>query len=1034
MTTPTVVSHSVSRRIATRLAALLTGLSLAALPAAVVAAGSEPRHGPATTLAAKVLKQLDSPRGLAVVVGDATGDLALALARQSELLVYLQLPDARTVAAVRRAVDAAGFYGQRVYVEHGAPTRLHLAENLADVLVATGSAASLPQAEALRVLRPQAKAFLGSREITKPFPAGIDEWTHPHHGPDNNPASRDQLARAPYLTQFLADPRYAPLPQVAVASAGRVFKLFGHIAFKEREEAWLNTLAAFNGYNGAFLWRREIPAGLMVHRNTLIATPTTVYFGDNKSCQVIDAATGALRDEIAPPEDVAGGTFWKWMALEGGVLYALIGEQEQRDPVIRMKSDKHGWPWDPLSPGYNQSEQPWGFGRTMLALDPATKKVLWRHQEKEDIDSRALCLAAGRVFLFRHGAFLACLDAKTGRECWRRTISNAPELFVAFGAALPRQDWRTNWRTVAYIRGSDRALYFAGPTLERLIAVSTEDGRLLWQHPYGNYQLVLQGDGLYALSGQADKELSRKFEPLTGRVLEEYQLGRRACSRPIGALDAVFCRANGGSTRLDLGSNTPQLLSPMRAQCHDGVTVAHGLLYWWPSVCDCNLTLYGITCLGPARDFNFTPSATDAERLERSEGADAPVADLPVTPADWPMFRANHSANVTTDVTLPARVHRLWMFNPPAEFVPTAPTTAGGFIFLGGSDGIVRALDATSGKLAWQAYTGSAIRYPPTIAQGRAYVGSSDGWVYAFEARTGRQLWRFRAAPMERRIPVYGQLLSTWPAASGVLVQDGVAYVAAGIVNYDGTYVYALDAATGRLKWQNNSSGHLDPAALAGVSVQGHLLLHDGRLYLAGGNVVSPGVYDARDGRCLNDVAEVHRTVGNNVPASLAPRGAELFRLGDQVRVAGKPFYAHPKWGVYDASVFNKVLLATPPGHEVAWVNNAKLLGFAGAEPDRAQAFLQNWGRPRTPNLQPTWEVDCSGSVALAVGRNALVVARNSDLVAFDLQGGRQRWMQMMFGVPVPWGLALDRRGCVIAALENGQVLCYGEPAMMAAR
>ena len=32
---------------------------------------------------------------------------------------------------------------------------------------------------------------------------------------------------------------------------------------------------------------------------------------------------------------------------------------------------------------------------------------------------------------------------------------------------------------------------------------------------------------------------------------------------------------------------------------------------------------------------------------------------------------------------------------------------------------------------------------------------------------------------MERKIPVYGALLSTWPAASGVIVEDGTAYVAA---------------------------------------------------------------------------------------------------------------------------------------------------------------------------------------------------------------------------------------------------------------
>ena len=79
-------------------------------------------------------------------------------------------------------------------------------------------------------------------------------------------------------------------------------------------------------------------------------------------------------------------------------------------------------------------------------------------------------------------------------------------------------------------------------------------------------------------------------------------------------------------------------------------------------------------------------------------------------------------------------------------------------------------------------------------------------------------------------IPAYGALLSTWPAASGVLVEDGVAYVAAGIVNYDGTYVYALDAETGKIVWQNSTSGHLDREARTGVSVQGHLLLYQDKL------------------------------------------------------------------------------------------------------------------------------------------------------------------------------------------------------------
>ena len=35
---------------------------------------------------------------------------------------------------------------------------------------------------------------------------------------------------------------------------------------------------------------------------------------------------------------------------------------------IRAKREAHGWPWNPLSPGYNFKEDVWGFGRTLVAI------------------------------------------------------------------------------------------------------------------------------------------------------------------------------------------------------------------------------------------------------------------------------------------------------------------------------------------------------------------------------------------------------------------------------------------------------------------------------------------------------------------------------------------------------------------------------------------------------------------------------------------------------------------------------------------
>ncbi len=1001
-----------------------------------------------------ILEKIGVTKGICVVLGDASCEVALELARRSELLIYVQLPRSEEVEAACRLVDQAGFYGTRIVIEKGKTTTLHLADNLADAVIVLGGAADVPEEEAMRVLRPQGRALLGEKVLTKPFPEGVDDWSHPYHGPDNNPQSTDRIIQGPYLTQFLAEPRYAPVPQVAVASAGRVFKAFGHVAFKKREEPYLNKLVAFNGYNGTMLWQRDLTPGIMVHRNTLIATPTTLYVGDDKSCKLIDPASGQLKGEIVPPLDVAGGTFWKWMGLEKDVLYALIGEQEQKDPTMRWGLEKHGWPWSPISKGFNQPDRikdsgpaylahPWGFGCNVLAINPQTKEVLWHYREVEPIDGRAICMTNGRIYAFRFGAYLTCLDARTGAVVWRKTPANAPELFAALGPYSNRQGASWNWRTTAYLKCSDEALYFAGPQVSKLVAVSTRDGRVLWQHPYNNFQLILRDDAVYAISGQNDEgNLSKKFDPRTGAILEEFRTGRRACTRPTGALDAIFYRARGGSTRFDLGSGSPQLVSPMRPPCHDGVTIANGLLYWWPSVCDCQLTLYGITSLAPARGFDFRTQATDGEHLETGDAGLTEGANLSESPSDWPTFRANNTRTAASPATIPAQADLLWQ-TPPERIalssgpVLTPPVVVGDVVCTAGSDGVVRALSASTGKPLWRAYTGGTIRLPPTIWQGRVFVGSGDGWVYAFAARTGQLLWRFRVAPAERKIPVYGSLLSTWPAASGVLVEDGIAYVAAGIVNYDGTYVYALDAATGRIKWQNNSSGHLDPVARSGVSAQGHLLLHNRKLYLAGGNAVSPAVYDARDGRCLNDPSSVQRITQNNVLLTQSPRGWELSLLADQIVAFGRPFYAHPQYEVYDPSVFNRVFLTSMSGRDIVWIsaqNKKQVLCFDGID---RQALRQRVQNPRDPLVvdwaglgiknKPIWSYDCADSVATAVCGNAVVVAEESQVVALNLEDGQPLWSHRLPSRPADWGLAVDRDGRVIVVREDGQILCFGQ-------
>ncbi|MGD8500587.1 MAG: hypothetical protein PVJ86_08055 [Phycisphaerales bacterium] len=279
-----------------------------------------------------ILERIGVKRGICVLLADPTGELAVELACESELLIYVQLPQVENVEKACRAADDAGFYGTRIFVDKGPLNRLHLADNMADALVTVGGAQGVPIAEVLRVLRPQGKVLLGRKILTKPYPKGVDDWSYPYHGSDNNPQSADLIARAPYLSQFIAEPKFCPSPAVTVAAGGRIFRASGHLAHQANQNAMLNTLLAVNAYNGTILWKRPLREGFMILRNTIIATPETLYLADDKSCKLLSAETGELKDELIVSEDDTGGTVWKWMALGNDVLYALIGGEEVKAP------------------------------------------------------------------------------------------------------------------------------------------------------------------------------------------------------------------------------------------------------------------------------------------------------------------------------------------------------------------------------------------------------------------------------------------------------------------------------------------------------------------------------------------------------------------------------------------------------------------------------------------------------------------------------------------------------------------------------
>jgi outer membrane protein assembly factor BamB len=947
---------------------------------------------------AKEILQQSPPRGIVVLLGVTDATLPIEVARGSELTLFVQVAGEKQAQTLRQAVAKEGLLGSRIYIDSGDLKTLHLASDIADAVFVTGTLkAEGLRPEILRILHPAGVGYLANEKLVKPFARDTDDWSHPYHGPDNNPQSLDKIAGAPYQTHFMAEPWYGAMPQMSVISGGRIFKLWGNRSSKQPQWPVLNTLMAMNAFNGTTLWTMPLKDGFMWHRNTLVATPDTLFLGDDTSCKLIDPATGKIRNEIIAPKDLSDGPVWSWMAVQDGVLYALVGKEEPKVEMVKTGVFRGaGWPW------WQYPDYGFGFGRTILAIDPATRKVLWHHRENDYLDMRAMCMTKDRIFFYSDKKFLGCLDAKTGKVVWKSTDA---KLLDAIGENAKAQFPLAGYSTSSYVKCSNDALFFAGPTRKNLLGVSAKDGKLLWQMEGGNSQLVQRDEGLYVLGeGRINEKVSSYLlEPLSGKVIARFP-SRDRCTRATGCVDAIFTRGGkGGSTavfQLEDDQPTVGLITPMRPACQDGVVVAHGHLFWGPWMCRCDSTQIGVISLGAGKGFNYGAEAKEEERLYVNR---IKVIDK-ITfhePTDWPTYRGQNTRLAYTPQNIPEKVKQRWVYSPVAANVPTAPVAAYDEVIVAGSDGIVRAMDTSTGKHKWEFYTGGAVKYPPVINGHRVYVGSCDGSIYCFSRYDGFPIWRFRAAPVERKIPIFGSLMSTWPVGSGVLVEDGVVYAAAGNANYDGTHVYALDAMTGKIRWQNNNSGHQIADASSGAGVQGHLLLYNKKIYMPGGNLTGVVSYDTGDGK--------FERVGNAV-------GKDLFVLRNNVYSSGVGLY----WRPQDSHYIQAAGLETPAGLIAVYEDQVAL-----ADP------ASDIAKPKS-----IWSAKPFGeNAAVAVGQNAVIVAGidrdkdNQDLVtagicAVSVKDGSILWRQSLPAAPVSWGVAVDRYGQILVALQDGKVVC----------
>ncbi len=410
-------------------------------------------------------------------------------------------------------------------------------------------------------------------------------------------------------------------------------------------------------------------------------------------------------------------------------------------------------------------------------------------------------------------------------------------------------------------------------------------------------------------------------------------------------------------------------------------------------------------------------------------------ADEPVS-NDWPMWRYDAARSADYPGHLPDRLGLQWVRQlprPAPAWRPEQyklqfdrsyePVVMGRQIFVGSmASDKVAAYDTRTGRENWHFYCDGPVRFAPIAFQGKLYFVSDDGNLYCLGARRGKLLWKRRLAPDDRRMLGNGRLISAWCARGGPVLRDGMIYCTAGIWPFMGVFVYAIDAETGRVIWENSDTGaiyikqqHSSPA-FGGMSPQGYLAATEERLLVTSRTI--PACFDTHTGKLL------------------------YYHLSDRSfgkYVGGYAAFAWKQWFVN-----NKVAYRLSDGLALGRISAQVMAADAvvGVDEDGAvTAYALAEEQTRDPKSKkvttrlkadPLWKIETepaldrvhfkAGNRLYASGRDGTVAALE---IPRDNHKGQLVWRAEVQGAV--WNmLAGDEK--VFVVTEEGRLYCFGAP------
>ncbi len=924
--------------------------------------------------------------GLCLLVG-IRPEIAAECQANPQLLIHALDRDAKVVQELQERVRLQA-PKVSLLAEHWQQSRLPHADNLANLIV-VAEREWIDPAEIMRVLCPGGIALTVNgtsvSQFVKPVPSDTDDWTHQWHAADGGLVTNDKTVGVPQGIQWLSGPLFAMAgrktsTQSLVSAGGINFYLTQNVLQNVSRDEKRQYLEARDAFNGLILWERPwvgpYTTGDGETNARMVATAHRVYLAGDNTLLAVNTRTGETLAEtkLDAPAD-------KLLFHENVVLVQSATGVTGFDANLKLQRWKF--------PQRNSSglvargnsayflirgRSPDGhFKHELVRLEVQTGEPVWRMNTQPQVLSQNVQInfvQDGYIALQSHG-HMHLFSAEDGQHLWSHTTE-----------ARPGKDY------------SD----------ERFVGHFYRQG-LVWMHDQNsprkpNGQSVWVGRD--PKTGDVVRELTTRGEwPRTDAP------AKIGCQLMIASDQYIMIPRQATYIDLEIGNKLP--FKFVRGGCGLGFVPANGLVYSHPHACGCfSEAVRGFLGMHSIKNDRLL-AESEADHMQRLQVFSTPkLTEVMASSDEWPIYRGDGLRSGVAKSTLPVKLRQEWSTAIATQSdsisakawklrtgnVVTAPTIAGDSVFVADVDqGRLLALNLADGHIRWMFQANGRIDSPPTLYRGLCLFGSHDGYVYGLDAENGRLVWKFRAAPVDRRIVVFGNVESTWPVAGSILVHNGLAYAAAGRApDADGGIaVHALDPVTGTPVWSSQVEGD----TFRGLC--DYLIAGDDVVYLANWQ------FDAKTGK-----------------HGPAPKKSVHLQ-------GGKVGLLESSWTKHDLALRKEIQTWTAAGTE------GQLLAFspsATAVYDAESRVVQlNGGTQTTISIAEPQQV-----TSMILTRNQLILSGGRDradthaggfLRTVDLKSGQLVQDLNLPAEPVFDGIGIAR-GRIFVATQDGQLHAFG--------